>query len=614
MPLRKILILFLFISFIGLLFLGCKPKIKTYKTDILIAGGGVSGTAAAIQAARSGARVLIVEETHWLGGMLTAAGVSATDGNHELPSGIWEEFRQKLYEHYGSPEKLATGWVSNTQFEPWVADSILKAMVAQYENITVLYGYHVKKVKKEGKILKNAIFEDDNKKTINTEFSVAIDATELGDFLAKAGADYALGQDARTETGETPAPEKATEYIQDLTYVAILKDFGESQAELVTPPENYDYSEFDGTCKQLSSDSTLKLWDCSKMMTYGKLPNDYYMINWPINGNDTYLNVVEMDYFQRKLEYKKAKETTLAYVYHLQTKGGFSSFGLADKFGTDDKLALIPYHREGRRLKGILQLRLKDILEPYADTSRRFYRQAIACGDYPLDHHHEKNPNSVKEEFPRIPSFSVPYGALVTKSFNNLIVAEKSISVTHVVNGTTRLQPCVMLIGQAAGEAAAISFKNKQKTYEINIRKLQQNLLKNNAMPLPYNDVTPDKNYFEPVHRVALCGWMRGEGVSEGWANRTYFYPDSAVSAKEFFKILSRISDKEIAIDTTTALTKKTASKAIFLLLAEYNKENTNKNQSGKTFPEEWKGKSEEPLNRKELALILDKYLKPFSL
>ena len=90
--------------------LNCSQN-KSLTYDIVIVGGGTSGTAAAIQAGRLGAEVLLLQEKDWLGGMLTAAGVSATDGNHKLPSGIWE-FRDSLYARYGSPKALSTGWVS----------------------------------------------------------------------------------------------------------------------------------------------------------------------------------------------------------------------------------------------------------------------------------------------------------------------------------------------------------------------------------------------------------------------------------------------------------------------------------------------------------------------
>ena len=75
-------------------------QMRMISTEVLVVGGSTGGTAAGIQSARSGAKTLIVEQTPWLGGMLTAAGISCTDGNNDLNSGIWEEFRQALYKHY----------------------------------------------------------------------------------------------------------------------------------------------------------------------------------------------------------------------------------------------------------------------------------------------------------------------------------------------------------------------------------------------------------------------------------------------------------------------------------------------------------------------------------
>lgn len=65
---------------------------KSQQTDVLIIGGSTSGTMAGIQSARMGVKTIIVEETPWLGGMLTSAGVSAIDGNHNMPSGLWGNF------------------------------------------------------------------------------------------------------------------------------------------------------------------------------------------------------------------------------------------------------------------------------------------------------------------------------------------------------------------------------------------------------------------------------------------------------------------------------------------------------------------------------------------
>lgn len=113
--------------------------VKTHEVDVLIIGGGASGTTAGIQAARLGAHTLIIEEYTWLGGMLTAAGVSAIDGNHKLPSGLWGEFREKLIAYYGHEDNLRTGWVSKVLFEPSVRNEIWKKLAAEEKNLDIWY-------------------------------------------------------------------------------------------------------------------------------------------------------------------------------------------------------------------------------------------------------------------------------------------------------------------------------------------------------------------------------------------------------------------------------------------------------------------------------------------
>lgn len=157
--------------------------------DVLVVGGGTGGIAAGIQSARSGAKTAIVEEFSWLGGMLSAAGVSATDGNDNLPSGIWEEFRQAIWKHYGGRQAVSTGWVSNTCFEPHVADSIFKSMAAKERNLQLFYNHRFLHVlKKENKVL-GAEFVNDAGKRLRIYARVTIDATELGDVFKDAGAD-----------------------------------------------------------------------------------------------------------------------------------------------------------------------------------------------------------------------------------------------------------------------------------------------------------------------------------------------------------------------------------------------------------------------------------------
>ena len=98
--------------------------------DVLVVGGGASGISAGVQSARMGVRTMVVEETPWVGGMLTAAGVSCVDGNYRMQSGIFGEFADSLARRYGGWQALQTGWVSNINFEPHVGQEILTNIAA----------------------------------------------------------------------------------------------------------------------------------------------------------------------------------------------------------------------------------------------------------------------------------------------------------------------------------------------------------------------------------------------------------------------------------------------------------------------------------------------------
>ncbi len=116
--------------------------------EIVIIGGGASGISAGISSARLGVSTLIVEETEWLGGMLTAAGVSAVDGNYNLPGGFFGEFRDSLANYYGGMDALKTGWVSSVLFEPSVGNQIFNAIAVGEENLKILFNSGLQSIRK----------------------------------------------------------------------------------------------------------------------------------------------------------------------------------------------------------------------------------------------------------------------------------------------------------------------------------------------------------------------------------------------------------------------------------------------------------------------------------
>lgn len=537
-------------------FAACKPKEQIQQPDVLVIGGTTGGISAGLQSARLNVPTLIVEETPWLGGMITAAGVSATDGNHGLHSGIWNEFRDHLRTYYGGAAALATGWVSNTQFEPHVGDSIFKSMATAEPQLSVIYGYHLTQILKEGNKVTGALFENEQKEQLTVRAKVVIDATDLGDGLAMAGAVYDLGMEARSVSGEEYAPEMANNIVQDLTWAAILKDYGPQADKTIKKPVSYNPELFRKSCA-MTVDSILI--DCEQMLNYGRLPNNKYMINWPKHGNDIYLNVVEMDWGQRKEELNKAKERTLNFIYYIQTELGFENLGLADdEFPTEDKLALVPYHREGRRLRGIQRMTINHVLQIY--EGQPLYRTGISVGDYPVDHHHDYNPDAPKILFPAVPSFNIPLGALIPETIDGLIVADKAISVSNIINGSTRLQPCVLLTGQAAGALAATCIKNSCNPRDVNIREVQQTLLDAGAYLMPLVDVNPTDKDFQAIQRVTASGILKIKGESFHWANRSWFYPDSTLTVKDFTEGLNSLNKNSPVIENQSVLTIKKAT------------------------------------------------------
>jgi len=585
---------------------------QTIDVDVLVIGGGIGGTAAGIQAARLGAKTIIVEETPWLGGMLSAAGVSAIDGNHELPSGLWGEFREKIYAHYGGPNKVATGWVSNTHFEPHVADSILKSMVAAEKNLQVKAGYRLSSVsKKQNKITGATFHHLTNGSTLSIQARQIIDATELGDVMAMAQVPYSLGMEAGSVTGETVGVSQTNDIVQDLTLVALLKNYGVGRDCTIVKPAGYDPREFDGACTDYYIDKSRKqpTVDAKKMLDYAKLPNGKYMLNWPNFGNDTYLNIVELHPAQREKELEKAKQTTLRFIYFIQTQLGYKHLGLTDdEFPTSDRLALIPYHREGRRLKGIVRYTMTQIAHPF---DQPLYRTGISVGDYPIDHHHKKNLDAPQQlEFYPIPSFNIPMAALIPETMDGLIVAEKGISVSNVANGTTRLQPVVLLTGQAAGTMAALAVKRNIPARKLSVREVQQQLIASKASIMPYNDVKPAHPYFKAIQRIGATGILKGKPTPQSWANRTWFYPDSLVNTKQFIK------DLQDYYPTNVSSPMENVSLSLFVNIMEpfYKGKDLAKDISHHMqicgMPE---AKQDQFLTRQIVAELLDKLFDPFS-
>ncbi len=587
----------------------------TAQYDVVIIGGTTSGTAAGIKAARVGAKSLVVEPQSWLGGMLTSAGVSATDGNYLLRGALWGEFRDSLEAHYGGAEALKTGWVSHVLFEPSVGNRIFQNIARNEEGLDVWF------YSKPTSIVQNSdnswsLTIDRGGVTTSVNCKVLIDATELGDVAKSVGVSYDFGMDSRHQSGEKIAPDESNDIVQDLTYALILKDYKEDVT--IDMPEGYDASLFACCCINdlcVTPKEANRLWSKDMMITYGKLPNDKYMINWPIEGNDYYANMVEMTPEERLVAEAEAKHHSLCFLYFLQTEAGFNTLGIADdEFPSEDGMPLTPYHRESRRIDGKVRFTLNHITDPYA--AEPLYRTAIAVGDYPVDQHHTRYSGWADLPdlyFYPVPSYGVPLGVMIPKDKKGLIVAEKSISVTNIVNGSSRLQPVVLQIGEAAGILAALAAANGCDVSEVTVREVQREVLKGGGYLLPLLDLPQTDPHFAAMQRIGVTGIIKGRGANMGWANQTWFDAELSISCHDLSQGLSDLypavqcntSDEAVTLEALEAMIAQGASADVSKIEAEVKEAWS---AAGLTPIE-----GSRPLTRLECAIVIDAVLDPFN-
>ena len=472
-------------------------------TDILVVGGSTGGTTAAIQAARCGVKTVLVTEFAWLGGMLTTAGVSAPDGNElaAWQTGIWGQYLRSLQQRQLGG--LDNAWVSMFTYHPRIGAKILANWVEELPNLKWIVGYVPLEVNKQKNRIIGVRFTD-----FIVEAKITIDGTELGDLLALGEIPNRWGWEMQAEFNEPSAPLIANELI--------------SKYPIQAPTWVFFLEKYDREQKLISSSSFLPFslscfngaWDdygAEKFLNYGRLPNDRYMINWPICGNDYGENlgclieskVLQQEFLQEayhhSFNFANFIQSQLGKHYglaqnifpHKQVKHNF----LTDLLITNGSFALHPYYRESRRLTGKITITENDILPvkngcvAKLPTNTTGEVSSIAIGNYPNDHHYPGveftlQPKSIRwgGRWTGTP-FTIPYEALWSEKIEGLLVCEKNISVSHIANGSTRLQPVVMNIGQAAGMAAALCIEFNCQPTELPIRKLQEALLTDRFAP-----------------------------------------------------------------------------------------------------------------------------------
>jgi hypothetical protein len=576
----------------------------TIKTDVLVIGGSASGTAAALQCARSKVKTILVEPGPWLGGEMTSGGMCVLEGNRNLPSGIWGEFRKHVREFYLKSPGFDTTQNAVLRFEPYTGAAILRKMTDTVKNLTLKMNTPYTTVKKNGTGWEVTITEKGKTNIIKAQ--VLIDATGTGDVAAMAGVPFSTGFDSRKDTGEQLAPENAIPVIQDITWCAILKDYGKGADKTIAKPAGYDAAAYE----------SLKGKDLLKMVQGGRLPNDKFMLKWS-DGNSYKTSVEQLDPKNRAQYYKETRLKVLGLIYFLQTVGGLKNFSVTDEFGTPDGLPPIPYMREYRRAKGQIRMVLDDVMMPY-NRSSKLYRTSIAVGDAsPGQHFVDKR--GPQTAYPPFPAYSIPMGAVVVSGFDNLLVTEKAMSTTHLVNASTFYPSVQMVVGQGAGTVAAFCAFYKTTTSKLNVRSVQGELLDFKGYLLPFTDVPLTDPNFRAIQQVSATGLLQGIAKVNGKNAAILFKPDTIVSTAEVEPVIKEIYTRAFLwFNKAKPGTQFTVGNLLsFISEITLSDPETLQKNLEKQWQANYKFKDpydiSRPVTRREFAVLTNKYLNPFA-
>jgi FAD dependent oxidoreductase len=525
---RYSLMVFLLFSIVS------NPIAQTAKRnyDIVIAGAGTGGTAAALSAARMGADVALLEETDWIGGQASAAAVSTMDeGSSPIPSsGIYREFLARMEVYYAAKSKSVSTcyWGEKSHcFEPSAVRKTLQGMIDEVNagsygkgHIDLLLEDRVVKVLSEEDVVRGVI----TAKGLMLRSKVLIDATEYNDVLPLTPARY--------RRGHFVSPGNGSSCVQDITYPIILKRYADGVPdELKMKHEPPNYARWLPKIRSQwqahgnSVNRTLPV-DFGEHNAYRGLPDssnpESYTsaehnritrtgVNW-FNDYPATTNII-YDRAKRNETVCGAKLKTLANLYYLQHELGEINWSIANDEGYDSKFnreqnscpnipsefktiernfPVMPYVRESQRLTGEHTLTSGELRrEAQGGMFVVGFPDSIAVDDYAVDLHGCNAPANFESELEHVTDqppgfrsgpFEIPLGSLVPEKVDGLLAAEKNISQSRMANGATRLQPSTMLTGQAAAVSAAMAVSDDVPPRKVPVAEVQIALLKSGVV------------------------------------------------------------------------------------------------------------------------------------
>lgn len=581
--------------------------------DVVVYGATPSGIASAVNAAREGATVLLIDESIFVGGLLSGGLPKSDFRSYESVQGTFGEFMkrvEKYYIHeYGKESSQVKLCMRGAQFEPKVARLIFEQMLQEQKGIRIFLKHRLESVnfkasKNKGTSISSIRLKNlDNLKFTEVVGKMFIDATYEGDLMAKAGVPYRVGRESRKEYGELYAGHiyvsnhwhkggrilpgstgEADKGVQSYNFRFVMSE-DPTNSFTITKPTAYKREDFfpllelikSGRFKSLTgrADNSIGI-----IWVGSYLPNNKRDINDNFYSPFTLSLPGEVDQWPegspevRRKIFERHKYHTLGMLYFLQNDNEVPEhiqkearlYGLPiDEWQETDHFTPLLYIREGRRMIGQYIFTEKDALNAPNSIRSPLHKTSIAVGDYALDCHAVRKPDQYYPDIPEgafdLPSvpYQIPFGVIVPQKVDNLLVPV-AVSASHVGFSTLRMEPVWAALGQASGLAAVQAIKTNRKVQQIDVSRLQKRLHELGAITTYFSDISPDSPFFRVAQYFGNQGYFHAikkvEDVTFSWPESSHrlgspAYPNHQAD-------LGEIIDEDIANKWLNMLSNET--------------------------------------------------------
>jgi hypothetical protein len=440
--------------------------LKDLTCDVLVVGGGVTGVAAATAAARSGAKTILLEQRPFVGGNATT-GLCLhnyiTKFNRQVVFGIAQEVVDRLIKMGGAVGHIPFGgFVSAvTPVDGELFRIMSTAMLAE-AGVEILYGANLIGAEaKHGTVTAAQVALKGGIYTIRAKSFV--DSSGDADLATFAGASVRKGE---KNTGRMQ-PVSMILHFHGVDTEKIAESFGVEKMAVATRPDHpkpfpvYFNGSFSRWNDQLVSEGIFSNRD----------RHVFFNTCWPNQINVNTSAVVNVD----GTDSLSLSRATVALTAQCAKIGEFLKKNVSGFEGSYYVPAALAGVRETRNIDGLYEITGEDAL------SGRKFDDTIGQLCFPIDIHTPEDSQAIFEPIGDDGAMDIPYRALLPKGINNVVVAGRCISATHHAHGATRnMAPCLVM-GEAAGVAAAMGAKEKRALPELEVTKLQRELLNRGA-------------------------------------------------------------------------------------------------------------------------------------